>query len=78
MLRFVDAFDVASVNAENNYFKQYSQQGKKHLQSYRYEHKTKDGNIYSFIGIDACPIPGARRPFNFLGVLGQVIQNQTV
>lgn len=30
------------------------------------------GDLYSFIGVDACLEPGPRRPFNFIGLLDQV------
>lgn len=30
---------------------------------------TKDKEVYSFIGIDACLEPGPRRPFNFVGMV---------
>ncbi|OWA55134.1 Transmembrane protein 62 [Hypsibius exemplaris] len=36
--------------------------------SYHYVHKFGPDSI-SFIGVDACPDPGFRRPFNFFGVL---------
>ena len=39
--------------------------------SYRYTHHTPFGN-YSFLGFDACPSPGPRRPFNFFGILHDV------
>ncbi|KAJ9593699.1 hypothetical protein L9F63_014747 [Diploptera punctata] len=31
----------------------------------------KGGELYSFIGVDACLEPGPRRPFNFVGVLSR-------
>ena len=39
--------------------------------SYSYTHTTSFGS-YRFIGMDACPSPGPRRPFNFFGVLHDV------
>ena len=41
--------------------------------SYRYEYLTPEGNKYSFIAVDACPDPGPRRPFNFFGLIDDVI-----
>lgn len=36
-------------------------------------HQTRrGGEIYSFIGVDACLEPGPRRPFNFIGMLDDV------
>ena len=64
-----DCFDVKSTKHESNRFSNYSAMGKKHkLNSYMYIHKPKYGT-YSFIGIDACPEPGLKRPFNFFGIL---------
>lgn len=45
-------------------------QGRAHPKSYMYQTK-KGGELYSFIGMDACLEPGPRRPFNFVGVLSQ-------
>ena len=42
--------------------------------SYSYTHSTEFGS-YRFIGVDACPSPGPRRPFNFFGVLHDVRAN---
>lgn len=36
---------------------------------------SKDGDLYSFIAIDACLEPGPRRPFNFVGILDQTEVN---
>ncbi|XP_074644153.1 transmembrane protein 62-like [Tubulanus polymorphus] len=63
-----DAFNVPYLNSDLNYFKKFSHQGKKHLSSYHYTHKKKFGR-YSFIGVDACPVPGPKRPFNFFGMV---------
>ena len=64
-----DCFDVKNVKHESNRFSNYSAMGKKHnLKSYMYLHKANFGT-YSFIGIDACPEPGLKRPFNFFGIL---------
>ena len=52
----------------------YGARGRRDKQSYHYVHKTWDGDIISFIAVDACPDPGPRRPFNFFGVLTQVSQ----
>ena len=50
----------------------YAARGRRDKQSYHYLHETWDGDIISFIAVDACPDPGPRRPFNFFGVLSQV------
>ncbi|KAK7474694.1 hypothetical protein BaRGS_00034059 [Batillaria attramentaria] len=63
-----DAFDVPEVDGDGNFFRKYSVMGKQHALSYHYAHETDFGR-YSFIAIDACPIPGVRRPFNFFGIL---------
>ncbi|KAI6661829.1 Transmembrane protein 62 isoform X3 [Oopsacas minuta] len=64
-----DCFDVKHRNHESNGFRKYSAMGnKQNLGSYMYVHNT-DFGTYSFIGIDACPKPGLKRPFNFFGVL---------
>ncbi len=41
--------------------------------SYMREIKTRDGDKYSFIAVDASIEPGPRRPFNFFGYLNEVI-----
>lgn len=63
-----DNFNVGSPLSKQNYFTNYSIQGKEHPRSYRYQIK-KRNNVYTFIGIDACLEPGPRRPFNFIGHL---------
>ena len=39
--------------------------------SYVYTHSTSFGS-YKFMGLDACPSPGPRRPLNFFGILHKV------
>lgn len=63
-----DNFNVLNLQSTQNYFANYSIQGRKHARSYYYQ-LHKDGKIYSFIAIDACLQPGPRRPFNFVGLL---------
>lgn len=64
-----DCFNVLAPEHESNLFKEYSSVGLQHqLRSYKYTHQTEYGS-YSFIGIDACPKPGLKRPFNFFGRL---------
>ena len=66
-----DCFDVVHRAHISNTFKTHSVMGeKKLLGSYKYVHETKFG-LYSFIGIDACPEPGLKRPFNFYGTLNE-------
>ena len=50
----------------------YGARGRRDKQSYHYVHETSEGDVISFIAVDACPDPGPRRPFNFFGVLSQV------
>ncbi|OWA55131.1 Transmembrane protein 62, partial [Hypsibius exemplaris] len=61
-----DSFNVPSRDSKLNYYKTHSQRG--NGTSYHYVHKFGPDSI-SFIGVDACPDPGFRRPFNFFGVL---------
>lgn len=65
-----DNFNVPSLGSKENFYRNYSVQGRKHPKSYMYLVKNKD-EVYSFIGMDACLDPGPRRPFNFVGVLTQ-------
>ena len=67
-----DNYDIVSRTHPSNIYLKYSSgyhrgaSGATH--SYSYTHTTVYGN-YRFIGVDACPSPGPRRPFNFFGVL---------
>lgn len=63
-----DAFDVSELNGKGNFYRKYSVMGTRHALSYHYKYVTQFGR-YSFIAVDACPIPGVRRPFNFFGTL---------
>ncbi|XP_043259498.1 transmembrane protein 62-like [Colletes gigas] len=65
-----DNFNVVSLESKNNYYSNYSIQGKKHPRSYMYNINT-GSELYTFIAIDACLKPGPRRPFNFVGVLDE-------
>ncbi|XP_011144010.1 transmembrane protein 62 isoform X2 [Harpegnathos saltator] len=65
-----DNFNVVSLNSKNNYYSNYSVQGKKHPRSYIYN-VVVGSETYSFLAIDACLKPGPKRPFNFVGVLDQ-------
>ena len=51
--------------------RKYSVMGKNHALAYHHQHVTPFGR-YSFINVDACPVPGPRRPFNFFGYLDDV------
>lgn len=63
-----DVFDVPNDFSKRNFFHNYSMQGMKHSRSY--VHKVVAGSEkYAFIGIDACPAIGLKRPFNFIGLL---------
>lgn len=57
--------------SKENYYRNYSVQGGEHPRSYIYKIKDKNGNLYSFVALDACLEPGPRRPFNFMGLLTQ-------
>lgn len=67
---FSDNFNVVSLDSKNNYYSNYSIQGKKYPRSYIYNVNV-GSETYSFIAIDACLKPGPRRPFNFVGILDQ-------
>lgn len=64
----LDNFDVPGVNSYRNFFRTYSMQGKSHLRSY-IEILTQGTDKYAFIGMDACPEQGLKRPFNFVGIV---------
>jgi len=51
----------------------YAARGKQDKRSYHYMLETWEGDKISFIAVDACPDPGPRRPFNFFGILSQVM-----
>lgn len=59
-----------NIKSKENYFANYSIQGKKYPRSYMHQ-VLVGGEIYSFIAIDACLQPGPRRPFNFVGALNE-------
>ncbi|XP_023287605.1 transmembrane protein 62 isoform X2 [Orussus abietinus] len=63
-----DNFNIPHFDSKNNYYLNYSVQGKLHPRSYMHQ-ITVDSEKYSFIAIDACLEPGPRRPFNFVGML---------
>jgi hypothetical protein len=63
-----DNFNVAGADSKQNFFVNYSMQGRHHPRSYM--HQISQGSeLYSFVGVDACLEPGPRRPFNFIGKL---------
>ncbi|KAK3863323.1 hypothetical protein Pcinc_030893 [Petrolisthes cinctipes] len=63
-----DNFNVPSLNSPNNYYQKYSVQGQNHPRSYLHTH-TRGSLSVSFIAVDACLLPGPRRPFNFIGMV---------
>ncbi|XP_063418697.1 transmembrane protein 62-like [Mytilus trossulus] len=65
-----DAFDVPGDFDKRNLFRKYSEQGWTHPSSYSFTHVKPYGN-YSVIAMDAAPIPGPRRPFNFFGYMNK-------
>ena len=67
-----DTFDVHSLEHDSNLYRHHGREWRHHsTESYVYRHTTPFGN-YSFIGLDACPNPGPRRPFNFFGIIHDV------
>lgn len=66
-----DNFNVLNLESRENYFANFSIQGKANPRSYLYQLE-KNGDVYSFIAVDACSQPGPRRPFNFVGMLDDV------
>ncbi|XP_038214829.1 transmembrane protein 62-like [Zerene cesonia] len=63
-----DNFNIRTINSQENYFRNYSVQGTKNAKSYVH-FMNENGVSVAFLGIDACPDPGLRRPFNFIGIL---------
>ncbi len=63
-----DNFNVLSRNKPNNFFQKYAIK-KSFSRSYMHQVTTDSGDRYSFIGVDACTEPGAKRPYNFFGSL---------
>ncbi|KAA0198519.1 Transmembrane protein 62 [Fasciolopsis buskii] len=68
-----DAFNVPKIMHEENRFGVFGVQGPHHPQSYLFSLAKPFGN-YSFIGLDACPTPGLKRPLNFFGFINQDTQ----
>ncbi|XP_055306031.1 transmembrane protein 62-like isoform X1 [Sitodiplosis mosellana] len=64
-----DTFNVPLSN--DVHFKRYSVQGAKHKRSYMEIVKGSNGDLYSFIAVDACLEPGPKMPYNFFGMLTQ-------
>ncbi|XP_034827152.1 transmembrane protein 62-like [Maniola hyperantus] len=63
-----DNFNIPTLNSQENYFRNFSVQGGTHSKSYVHIVEY-NGLRVAFLGIDACPEPGLRRPFNFIGIL---------
>uniref|UniRef100_A0A0A9YRK4 Transmembrane protein 62 n=1 Tax=Lygus hesperus TaxID=30085 RepID=A0A0A9YRK4_LYGHE len=63
-----DNFNVPGVLSPKNLFRKYSAQGPTHEKSYIHIQKFGNAN-YTFIGVDACPDQGLKRPLNFVGYL---------
>ncbi|CAG5100431.1 Similar to TMEM62: Transmembrane protein 62 (Homo sapiens) [Cotesia congregata] len=63
-----DNFNVIARNSSENYYTNYSVQGRNHSRSYIHQ-ISANKEKFSFIAIDACLDPGPRRPFNFIGLL---------
>ncbi|CAB0020984.1 unnamed protein product, partial [Nesidiocoris tenuis] len=65
-----DNFNVPGIKSKKNLFRKFSSQGPAHESSYL--HITTIGKLrYAFIGVDACPDQGMKRPLNFLGDLSK-------
>ncbi|XP_065919104.1 transmembrane protein 62-like isoform X2 [Dysidea avara] len=62
-----DSFNLMDLSGFREYSHSWKQYG---AHSYCYRHHTDFGN-YSFIAIDAHPVPGPRLPYNFFGVLSE-------
>ena len=58
-----DCFDVPDWSSPHNYFRDFSRVRDHH---YGFQFK-RDFGSYNFVGLDACPIHGPSRPFNFFG-----------
>ncbi|XP_071454329.1 transmembrane protein 62-like [Hetaerina americana] len=67
-----DNFNVPDIGSSENFYRNYSVQGRFHPRSYlaKVAGRSK-GEMYSFVAVDACLDPGPRRPFNFVGVLSK-------
>ncbi|XP_064082624.1 transmembrane protein 62-like isoform X1 [Macrobrachium nipponense] len=63
-----DNFNVPSLSSDENFYQKYSVQGQHSKRSYIYTHRYGPDSI-AFIAVDACLLPGPRRPFNFIGVV---------
>jgi hypothetical protein len=63
-----DNFNIFDVNSQNNFYTNYSVQGRKNARSYMHQ-VTIGSDKFSFIAVDACLKPGPKRPFNFVGAL---------
>ncbi|XP_047530793.1 transmembrane protein 62-like [Vanessa atalanta] len=63
-----DNFNIRTINSQENYFRNFSIQGTTHSKSYAHIVEHNGVNV-AFLGMDACPDPGLRRPFNFIGIL---------
>ncbi|XP_059485481.1 transmembrane protein 62-like [Neocloeon triangulifer] len=64
-----DNFNVPGLHSSENFYRNFSVQGTKHLRSYMIQVR-HDSDVYSFVAVDACLDPGPKRPFNFIGVVG--------
>ncbi|RWS29515.1 hypothetical protein B4U80_11084, partial [Leptotrombidium deliense] len=65
-----DSFNIFSWDSSNNYYRKYSESGRRTHGHFMYQLK-HDTETYSFIGVDACLEPSPKRPFNFLGLLNE-------
>ncbi|XP_071537020.1 transmembrane protein 62-like [Panulirus ornatus] len=63
-----DNFNVPSLASEENFYQRYSIQGQRHQRSYMYTYSQGSDSV-TFIAVDACLLPGPRRPFNFIGMV---------
>ncbi|XP_063982215.1 transmembrane protein 62-like [Diachasmimorpha longicaudata] len=65
-----DNFNVINMKSPENYYLNYSVQGRRHPRSYLHQ-LVQNSQTYSFIAVDACLEPGPKRPFNFVGFLDE-------
>ncbi|XP_065211992.1 transmembrane protein 62-like [Planococcus citri] len=64
-----DNINVLSINSANNYFREYSVQGREHPRSYFYISQMDNGEKIGFIAVDLCLTVGLKLQYNFAGKL---------
>ena len=69
-----DNFDLPSLSSPHNLFLTHSVQGRQHRRSYLHTLRTV-GLRLAFVAVDATPLPGPKRPFNFVGKKLKIFQD---